>query len=145
MNKKDYSKEEFSKEDYVQFTYCMIFAKKPFAEDMMERLAKLFTSIENINMDFQYDLYTSLCMMIKYHFNDDKKIRSLITMITEKMQKEELEKLSFFERIKTQLAESENECEQLKSELSKKDDELSKKDKKIEHLQTLLLNNNIVF
>ncbi|WP_298524692.1 hypothetical protein [uncultured Methanobrevibacter sp.] len=152
LNEKDYSKEEFSKEDYVQFTYCMIFAKKPYAEDMMERLTMLFTSIENINKEFQYDLHTSLCMMIKYHFNDDEKIMELITMITEKMQEEEMEKLSFIERMKTQLAEGEIERKQLKSEiskkdseLSKKDDELSKKDKKIEYLQTLLINNNIIF
>jgi hypothetical protein len=151
LNEKDYSKEEFSIEDYVLFTYCMVFAKKPYAQDVIENLARLFKSIGNINNDLKKDLHSSLCLMIKYHFEDKTQIEELITMITNEMQEEELDELPFNEQMKIDLAKSEekylkSEKERLKiiSELNKKENEIAEKDKKIAKLQKILLKNNII-
>ena len=138
LNEKDYSKEEFSIEDYVLFNYCMVFAKKPYAKDIMEKLARLFESIDNISIDLKTDLHSSLCLMIKYHFKDAKKIEELITLITYAMEEEELEDLPNQERLKLNLAKSEEryfrgEKERLEmlSELSQKDNVINQKDKKL--------------
>ena len=158
LNEKDYSKEDFSIEDYVLFNYCMVFAKNPYARDITEKLAILFKSIDNIPQDLKIDLHSSLCMMIKYHFGDAKKIKELITMITNAMEDEELEELPYKERLKIDLAKSEeryfrgekerlemlSEISEKNKKLAQKDKKLAQKDKKIAQLQKILLENNII-
>ena len=51
----------------------MIFAKKPYACDVVGKLAVLFTAIKNVTFDIRRDLFSSLFMMVKYHFKDYKK------------------------------------------------------------------------
>lgn len=70
---KDYTKEEFKSRDHVRFDHCLIFAKKPYACDVVEKLAVLFTTIKNVTFDIRRDLFSSLCMMVKYHFKDYKR------------------------------------------------------------------------
>ena len=103
--------------------------------------------------------------LLKYHFGDAKKIKELITMITNAMEDEELEELPYKERLKIDLAKSEEryfrgEKERLEmlSEISEKnkklaqkdkkiaqkDKKLAQKDKKIAQLQKILLENNII-
>lgn len=152
LNSKDYSKEEFSESDYLQSIYILVFSKKPYACDVIEKLIKIFLAIENIIPEYQNDLYLAICMMVKYHFRDDNdKIEELITMMTEVMQDEVLQKLPVREKDKIEIARLTEKLERsekqrvamevkLKKELneffvneyaekfSQKDCELSKKD-----------------
>ena len=64
---KDYTKEDFTGRDYVRFNHCLIFAKKPCACEVVEKLVKLFTTIGNVTLDIRCVLFKSLCGMIKYH------------------------------------------------------------------------------
>ena len=145
LKEKDYSKEEFSEEDYVLFVYCMVFAKKPYAQDIMEKLAKLFTSIDKIKIEYKQDLYVSLCMMIKYHFEDCEKIQELIIMMTENMQEEVIERLPTLEERKIELAKKDKELAEKDKEIAESKNTISEKNKEIARLEKLLLSNNIVF
>lgn len=97
--------------------------------------------------------------MIKYHFDDEEKIKEMLTMITKGILEEELEKLPYYEKMKISLAESEEKFEQSErqrlemvdklsqkdTEIAEKDTEIAEKEERIEKLEKLLLNNNIVF
>lgn len=71
LKRKDYNKEEFTNTDFIRFTYCLIFAKKTFAKDIIEELVNLFATIEKISLTHQIDLHLNLKMMIKFRFIDE--------------------------------------------------------------------------
>ena len=64
---KDYNQEVLSDAEYLRLIYCIIFAKKPFAKDVIEKASYLFASIEKIKSNHQLDLHMALKMLIKYH------------------------------------------------------------------------------
>ncbi len=129
---------------------------------MIEKLIKIFLAIENIIPEYQNDLYLAICMMVKYHFRDDNdKIEELITMMTEMMQDEVLQKLPVREKDKIEIARLTEKLERsekqrvamevkLKKELneffvneyaekfSQKDCELSKKDLELSEKDLIL-------
>ena len=147
LNEKDYSKEEFNEVDYLLFIYSFVFAKKPYAFDVVEKLAIIFQSLNNINQELQIELYLAFITIIKYHFmSDENKIKELLTMITEVMQEEVIEDLPNYERrtqqiieLNEKLANSEKERLKLSSEkdaeISEKDAEISEKNKIIQDLR----------
>ena len=51
----------------------MIFAKKPYAYEVVEKLAEMFATIDNVTSDIRGDLFYAVSGMIKYHFKDDDK------------------------------------------------------------------------
>jgi hypothetical protein len=98
LKNKDYSKEEMSNKEFLRFAYCLVFAKKPYAKDIVEKLVNLFCSMEHLTHKQQLDLHLSLKTMIKYHFKDElKKQRRLLTMITKAVTELEHEEIIGYE------------------------------------------------
>ena len=83
IKQKDYTKEELSNADYINLIFCIIFAKKPYAQDVISKIAHLFATIEKIRFNHQMDLHLALKLAIKYHFRgNDEKIEEFLIMIT---------------------------------------------------------------
>ena len=165
LNEKDFTKDEFTPYDLVRFKHCLVFAKMPYAIDVLEKLVELFTKIKIINAEIQSDLFSSLNLMIQYHFrHDTKKIKELLTMITEQIPKNQLNDVTKQAELKNKLVASENsnkekdliineqgqalnqknqELNQKDQELNQKDQELNQKDHEIEKLKSILQKNNI--
>ena len=98
LTKKDYTKEELSSADYINLLFCIIFAKKPYAKDIIEKIAYLFATIERITFNHQLDLHLALKMTIKYHFRDDeKKVEELLCMITKAINQSWVDELEGYE------------------------------------------------
>jgi hypothetical protein len=159
ISKKDYSKYDFSDEDYLNLVHCLIFAKKEFAKDVIERISHLLATIEKISLKHQLDLHLPLKMMIKYHFKgNDEKIRELLTMITTAIHESKTEEIPDLEQMKAENHElktensdlkSENtglktENTQLKAENQRKDTELSQRNAEIEKLKKIISVNGII-
>lgn len=81
----------------------MIFAKKLYACDVVEKLAVLITAIKNVTFDIRRDLFFSLCMMVKYHFKDYKK-RGVDNMMLQSVPYEQQKALSRDEKREIQFA-----------------------------------------
>jgi len=125
---KDYNQEVLSGADYLKLIYCIIFAKKPFAQDVIEKASYLFASIENIKFNHQFDLHLALKMTIKYHFDDDEKIEELLTMITKAVDKSRIDEFGGYEVEQFTIEELEDKISILKAEKSKTQELLSQKD-----------------
>lgn len=97
ISKKDYSKQEISEVDFIKLVYCLIFANKSKAKNVIEKIIDIFTSIKKIKFQHRLDLHLALKTMIKYHYNDKNEQRRLLTMITKTMTDEELERLPTIE------------------------------------------------
>ena len=159
LKKKDYTKEEFTGRDHVRFNHCLIFAKKPYAYEVVEELAELFATIENVTLDIRRALFKSLCRMIKYHLKDDDKKRELITMMIKSMPYKTYEGLSYDEIQEAQKEELQNGIairdniinqkddviKQDKILLNQKDNVIDEKEKENLRLRKLLRENNISF
>ena len=159
LKEKDYNKDEFTETDLVNFIHCLIFAKKKFAKDVVRKLVKIFTRIKNITEEMQKELSSSLCLMIKYHFTDEKEIRRLLTMITETLPQKQQKKLPFEVRLQNQLAESQkkianrdNTIAEMGNALDESNNTIAEKDKLIEKeirekefFKALLEKNNISY
>ena len=81
----------------------MIFAKKPYACDVVEKLAVLITAIKNVTFDIRRDLFSSLSMMVKYHFKEYKK-RGVDNMMLQSVPYEQQKALSRDEKREIQFA-----------------------------------------
>ncbi len=69
------NKKEFTQKEAMYFAYIAIFTKQ---KETMERLAYLFSQIDQMEPNLQLDLHQVLKKMIKFHFRDDiNKIREL--------------------------------------------------------------------
>ena len=99
----------------------MIFAKKPYACDVVEKLAVLITAIKNVTFDIRRDLFSSLSMMVKYHFKDYKK-GELIKMMLQSVPYEQQKALSRDEKREIQFANA-RRLLNLKEEIIPKKDE----------------------
>lgn len=150
LNKKDYTKENFDEVDYLLFIYILVFAKKPYAQEVIENLVTLFQSLNNIHQDYQLELYLALAVMIKYHFrgNNDK-IKEMLTMITEVMQEEVVDELPTEDKKTLEIIELNGkvtklngtvnelhgEVNELNGEVNELNGKLSEKDKIIKELR----------
>ena len=78
------SKEKLSRSEALNITVVAIFVKKEFGKDTLEKLSFLFSQIEEIEEQLQYDIHHVLKKMIRYYFSDDEaKCKELLFMITE--------------------------------------------------------------
>jgi len=152
LKKKDYTKEEFTGRDHVRFNHCLIFAKKPYACEVVEKLAELFATIENVTLDIRRALFKSLCRMIKYHLKDDDKKRELITMMIKSMPYKTYEGLSYDEiqeaekeNLQNGIAIRDDIINQKEDIINHKDDVIDEKEKENLRLRKLLRENNISF
>ena len=155
----DYSKEEFSDTHRVHFINCLVFAKKPYAKDVVKTLCHLFIRIDKITLNNKKYQHSALCMMIKYHFDDEKTIKELITMITKSIPTNEQEKLPYEIRRDIRYAKKIKEAEQLKKSneeyiktINKQDQKIDEQDQKIDEqyqeikkLKELLQKNQITY
>ena len=141
---KDYNNVEFSNDDYFDFIFALIFAEKHYAQDVVEKLAFLFASIEKIGRNNQLDLHLALKMVIKYRFkNDVEKIEELLTVITKAVDESGIDEISTYEVKQKSIEELKQELSNYKAELSKKDAVISDKDAVISYLEKIIRENNI--
>ena len=132
---KNYLIEEVSEVDFLNLVHCLVFAPDKKQKSVIKRVANIFVSMENINESYHLDLHYALKTMIKYHFKDEKDQRELLTMITQSMTQDELDKLPTLEfRAK--------KIEQLEIELSEMDQTIAEKDQEIKMLKEQLLFTN---
>lgn len=82
LSNKDYSKEELSEVEFLDFLYCIILANRDIAKEVIKKSITIFDSMKNINEEYKREIYFTLTVMIRHHFkNDENKKRELITMI----------------------------------------------------------------
>ena len=123
----------------------MIFAKKPYAYEVVEKLAEMFATIDNVTSDIRGDLFYAVSGMIKYHFKDDDKKRVLITMMLKNMSYDEYKNLSRNERLEFQKEKLQNGIALRDNIINQKDNVIDKKEKENSKLRKLLRENNISF
>ena len=117
----------------MYFAYIAIFTKQ---KETMERLAYLFSQIDQMEPNLQLDLHQVLKKMIKFHFRDDKnKIRELLTMISESIFQKNLEGLTYKERTEIQMKEKDQKLEEKDQKLEEKDQKLEEKNKENQKLK----------
>ena len=127
ISKKDYSNKEMSELDFIRLMHALIFSSKDKARENIGKVIDIFISSKMKHNHF-IDLHLALKTMIKYHYSDENEIRRLLTMTTEFMSDEELEKISSIEyRLE--------KVEQLEAENNKYKKETLEKDKTIAQLQ----------
>ena len=114
----------------MYFAYIAIFTKQ---KETMERLAYLFSQIDQMEPNLQLDLHQVLKKMIKFHFRDDKnKIRELLTMISESIFQKNLEGLTYKERTEIQMKEKDQKLKEKDQKLEEKDEKLKEQGIKLE-------------
>ena len=123
----------------------MIFAKKPYAYEVVEKLAEMFATIDNVTSDIRGDLFYAVSGMIKYHFKDDDKKRVLITMMLKNKSYDEYKNLSRNERLEFQKEKLQNGIVIRDNIINQKDNVIDKKEKENLRLRKLLRENNISF
>ena len=158
MNK-DYYQEELSDAEYLRIINCITFAKKSFAQDVIEKASYLFASIEKIKINHQLDLHLALKIMIKYHFvDDDEKLEELLTVITNAVDTTRIDELDGYEvkqytnqELKEENTKLKTENEELRVQRDaekelrvQKDKEISQKDAEIKRLKDCILENGYV-
>ena len=136
---KDYSKEELSDCDYLKLIFCLVFAKKEFAKDIVEKIVFFFATIEKISLKLQIDLHLALKIMIKYHFKGNyKKIKEMITMITKAIHETKTEEIPSLENMKTENYKLKNELKQKDNALQQKDNIIQEKDNALQQKDNAL-------
>lgn len=145
LSKKDYNQEVFSNEDYLNLVYCIIFCKKPYEKDVIQKAAYIFASIDNIGHNHQLGLHLALTKMIKYYFDDDKKIEELLTMITKAVHDSSVDEISSYEvkvksneELKEEIYQKNEVISQQGEVISQQGEMLSQKDEKISQQDEML-------
>ncbi len=124
------NKKEFTQKEAMYFAYIAIFTKQ---KETMERLAYLFSQIDQMEPNLQLDLHQVLKKMIKFHFRDDiNKIRELLTMISESIFQKNLEGLTYKERTEIQMKEKDQKLKEQGIKLEEKDEKLKEQGIKLE-------------
>lgn len=127
------NKKEFTQKEAIYFAYIAIFTKQ---KETMERLAYLFSQIDQMEPNLQLDLHQVLKKMIKFHFRDDiNKIRELLTMISESIFQKNLEGLTYKERTEIQMKEKDEKLKEQGIKLEEKDLKLKEKNKENQKLK----------
>ena len=130
LNNKIKNKKELTQKEAMYFAYIAIFTKQ---KETMERLAYLFSQIDQMEPNLQLDLHQVLKKMIKFHFRDDiNKIRELLTMISESIFQKNLEGLTYKERTEIQMKEKDQKLKEQSIKLEEKDEKLKEQGIKLE-------------
>lgn len=152
LKRKDYSKVELSNRDYIRFIYCLIFAKKEFAKEIIEELTYLFATIEKIKFVHQLDLHLALKMMIKFRFKDDlTRKEELLTMITKSVHESKHDEVTGYEvkqksveELKNELNIKERIISQKDNIITEQDNIITEKDNRIKKLEAILSSNQLL-
>lgn len=136
MKAKDYNNQVLSNTDYIRFVYCLIFASKDFAKEVIEDLVYLFATIENISSTQQIDLFLAFKMIIKFRFGDDlKRKEELLEMVIKSVHESRHDELNGYEAKQKSIEELKMDYATLKAEMdnviSEKDNLIFEKDKVI--------------
>ena len=136
MKAKDYNNQVLSNTDYIRFVYCLIFASKDFAKEVIEELVYLFATIENISSTQQIDLFLAFKMIIKFRFGDDlKRKEELLEMVIKSVHVSRHDELNGYEAKQKSIEELKMDYATLKAEMdnviSEKDNLIFEKDKVI--------------
>ena len=135
LNERINNEEDFGEVEYLLFIYCLVFAKKPYAQDVVEKLSILFHSLDEIPDKYRIDLYLALCMIIKYHFQgNDEKIKELLTMISEVMYEEDMDNLPLYDRQNVELVRLTNKLSESEKQRLEFADEISERDAQISEM-----------
>jgi len=130
LNNKIKNKKGLTQKEAMYFAYIAIFTKQ---KETMERLAYLFSQIDQMEPNLQLDLHQVLKKMIKFHFRDDiNKIRELLTMISESIFQKNLEGLTYKERTEIQMKEKDQKLKEQGIKLEEKDEKLKEQGIKLE-------------
>lgn len=137
MKAKDYNNQVLSNTDYIRFVYCLIFASKDFAKEVIEDLVYLFATIENISSTQQIDLFLAFKMIIKFRFGDDlKRKEELLEMVIKSVHESRHDELNGYEAKQKSIEELKMDYATLKAEkdnlIFEKDKVISEKDEVIE-------------
>ena len=137
MKAKDYNNQVLSNTDYIRFVYCLIFASKDFAKEVIEELVYLFATIENISSTQQIDLFLAFKMIIKFRFGDDlKRKEELLEMVIKSVHVSRHDELNGYEAKQKIIEELKMDYATLKAEkynlIFEKDKVISEKDEVIE-------------
>ena len=140
---KNYNNQELSNTDYIRFVYCLIFANKDFAKEIIEDLVFLFATIEKISTTHQIDLFLALKMMIKFRFDDDlKKKEELLEMVIKSIHQSRHDEINGYEVEQKSIDELKADYATLKAEMdrtiSEMDRTISEKDNAIDNLRNEL-------
>ena len=136
LKNKDYIKEEMSNKEFIRFVYCLVFAKMPYAKDVVEKLVKIFCSMEHLKYKQQLDLHLSLTIMIKYHFQDDlKKQKELLSMITKAMTELGHKEIIGYESKQMSIEELQTTSKKQAMQLEEKDNQINMKDEETARLK----------
>ena len=172
LRNKDFKQEVLTDVEYLRLIHCIIFAKEPFAKDVIEKASNLFALMENIKFNHQIDLHLALKMTIKYYFSDDEKIEELLTMITKAVDTNRIDEFEGYEvkqytieelkaektelqTVNTELQTVNTELQTVNTELQSENTELqsentelltknSKKDQEIKKLKEIIHKNGII-
>ena len=117
LSKKDYSKEVMSEADFINLVHCLIFATKEHSKEVIENIVKIFVTCEKIREPHRLDLYLALKIMIKYRYENNEKLRRLLTMITQSVSEKQLDQVLGYE----ELVQKNNDSE---IELARKDQKI---------------------
>ena len=136
LKAKDYNNQVLSNTDYIRFVYCLIFASKDFAKEVIEELVYLFATIENISSTQQIDLFLAFKMIIKFRFGDDlKRKEELLEMVIKSVHESRHDELNGYEAKQKSIEELKMDYATLKAEMdnviSEKDNLIFEKDKVI--------------
>lgn len=127
--------EILSEEESMNFPYIAIFADED-AKNIMEKLTKLFTQIEDIDYYLKIDISYVITNMIKYHFKDDvEKQKELLYMIAKVLDEYQFDKLTSLDKVVYERDILQKELIREKEANNEKDNTIQEKDKTIKRLQ----------
>ena len=135
LKEKNYHEDYFTTTQYALFIQCLVHAKKPYAYDVMMELVNIFQSIDYISIHYQKELASSLVVLVKYHFKEDiNKIRRLISMIVESMDRKVYGELPNLVDDKLELIRMHEEISAKNKKISSLSDEISANQEEISSL-----------
>jgi hypothetical protein len=115
----------------LKLAYCLIFAKKEFAKDIIEKIVFFCNNRKNqIKPSTRFPPWLNI--MIKYHFDGNhEKIRELIIMIIKAVHETKTDEIPSLEKMETYNHELECKTARLRAEITQKEKEITKKDKEL--------------
>lgn len=138
LTKKEYTNKKMSEKDFLKLVYCITFAKKPYAKDVIKKSATLFASIEKMEYQHQLDLHLALKIMIKYHFESENEIRELLIMITKAVSGNMIDKIPKYEKLNKEVIDYKNTIMEMDKQLTEKEEKLNEKNEKLNETEEKL-------
>ena len=126
LRNKDYDNEELSEIELLDFLFCLILTKAENFDDVVSKSIEIFNQMDNVNEKYRRDIYSTLIIMVKYHYRKNKnKMEELITMILE-IYNDIPKDYSSFEKTVMYGKKLEQMIEDQKNQLQDKDAEINK-------------------